>query len=284
MKETSEVNLLSYAKINLYLRVVGKTGNLHELDMVNSAISLADEIRVRFLETDELKVTFSDKSIDSETSTVMRAMKLVREIVPFGAEVFVEKRIPSEAGLGGGSGNASTILKFLDEELGLRERGVDVREVGLKVGSDVPCMMDFGFSRASGVSASVQKIESDLKVWLVLVKGERGVSTGKCFSECRIQNSEFRIIDDLIGAIRNNDLGGVVRNLRNDLFEPAVSFVSEIRDHIELLKTHGALTAFMTGSGSCCVGIFKDEESARIAEEGLRREGARLWTAVARTK
>jgi len=265
----------SYAKINLGLKVSGKHEGLHILDMVSTSISLCDDVNISFNDSGTITTNFSDRSIDDNNNTVTKACQLVREHVVFGADIFIKKNIPMEAGLGGGSGNAATVLNVLEEKFELSNRGVNLLRIAKQVGSDVPSMLTNGFKRVGGTGEEVEKIESNMKLNLLLVKGKKGVSTRECFGKYATHNEQCTMIDNLILAIKTNDLNSLIQNIHNDLTAPAIFLVPEISDHIELIKKHGSIISFMTGSGSTCVGIFETMGIAMQAEKEISKLG--LW-------
>ncbi|MCL2860848.1 MAG: 4-(cytidine 5'-diphospho)-2-C-methyl-D-erythritol kinase [Firmicutes bacterium] len=289
-----EFVLPSYAKINLSLHVVDKRDNMHELDMVNATISLCDEIKISFNDSDEINITFSERSIDEKNNTVLKACQLVQEQFKFGANIFIQKNIPTEAGLGGGSGNAATVLSALEKQFNLLSYGIDIFKIAKKIGSDVPSMLTTGYKRVQRTGEIVEKINSNLPLNLLLVKGKKGVSTRECFERLGVNeiasvalchsennpddNSSHSSYASLISAIQENNIPLLIHSLTNDLTAPAISLVPEIADHLAILKKYGALISFMTGSGSCCVGIFKTQYLARQAEVEIKKTG--LWTAV----
>ena len=138
----SEFNIKSPAKINLYLKILGKLNNgFHELDTSFQLINLYDDIC--FKKTKKgISVQCNDKNIDNHKNIVFKvANDLQKQTKNNGIEIQIKKRIPLGAGLGGGSSNAASAIVMLDKIWGLNLNRNKMLEYAKEIGADVPFFM-----------------------------------------------------------------------------------------------------------------------------------------------
>lgn len=239
------------AKINTFLAVgTPDERGWHPLRTIFQAIDLCDTLAIEPAEADE--VTFSVPGVPAK-NTVTEALRLLREhrdVPP--QRIRVEKRIPSESGLGGGSSDGAGILRHFGQDLP-RET---LLEVALQIGADVPFFLFGGRARAEGYGERLEPLPDLPRRWLVLARPEQGCPTAEMFRKLDEKSRSFADFPE-------EDL------LYND-FERVAPCAS--LDLIERLQVHGAEDAALTGSGSVVFGRFANEEQAKAAEEAMRRE------------
>lgn len=262
----------AYAKINLALDVIGKKSDgYHELDGVMHSIELCDIITVT-------KTSGSIKIISDidlpEDNTIIKAARLYSDAagIEIGAEIQVEKHIPSESGLGGASADAAAVLSSLCE-LFLPLENEQLYEFAKKVGADVPFCLHGGCARAGGIGEKLTDVTPQ-KLNILLVKNKKGISTKKLFDICDsyIQNETHTDrIDKLINACYEHRLDGICSNMFNSLESAAISLCPEIELTKRQLISCGALCAMMTGSGSCVYGIFNSAEAVADAYKQMQQ-------------
>lgn len=223
-------------------------------------IDLADAITLEPAEEDA--VTFSVPGVPAR-NTLTEALRLLRErldIPPL--RVHVEKRIPAESGLGGGSSDAAALLRHLGRGL------PDLAEIALRIGADVPFFLVGGRARAEGYGERLMSLPDLPPRLLVLVRPAEGCPTATMFQSLDASPREFR--DFPAEDILHNDFEQVA---------PCASL-----DLIDRLRVHGADDAGLTGSGSVVFGRFASLESARRAAALMAAEApwVRLATTVPR--
>ncbi len=273
-----KIKLKVYSKINLSLNIVGARGNLHALDTVMTSVNVADVITVCERFDDKLGVEFSCGNAFGENNTAMRAAKaLADRFGDFGADIFIEKNIPVGAGMGGSSADAAGVILALDILFDFTMRGLNKSAVAAEIGSDVPYMLQGGFCRVGGAGETLQNINSDAKLYFVVAKGERGVSTAAAYAEFDKLHTDKKLIvsdnDKLVSALAAGNADAAIRETGNALTEPSCVLVPEISRTLGALDSVGAIKSIMTGSGSGCVGFFGDFDSAVRAAEKLREKG-----------
>jgi len=250
----------AFAKINLTLGVLYKrTDGYHALDSVMQTIDLHDTVTLE--RASEIIVTSTGMVLPYD-NTVRRAAERYRALTGRGARIRVVKRIPSEAGLGGGSADAAATLNGLQKLYGEVDDKT-LLEIGAAVGADVPFCLSGGTQRAEGIGDVLTPIRG-MKLHLLVVKPKEGVSTKKLFSLLKLP----RTMPDTMTCLRalsEGNLDLLCPLLFNALEEPAVALVPEIGRIKDALLREGARAASMTGSGSAVFGVFGTKEEAEAA-------------------
>ncbi len=261
----------AYAKINLLLDVLYKRPDgYHELEGIMQSVSLCDRVFIRPSEDIEI---VSDAPLPY-SNTCRRAAEAFLAGSGLGARITVEKRIPSEAGLGGASADAAAVLGGLNELFrgsGLEKSPSELMALGLSVGADVPFCLTGGCAIARGVGEKLTPVRG-AELPLLIVRGPRGVSTGRLFSSLGV-GSEMRSrlapgsLESAFAALDAGSVPGLCAALGNALQPAAEELAPEIGEYVRRMREAGALSACMTGSGAAVFGIFAGEAEARRAKE-----------------
>ncbi len=262
--------ILSPAKVNLFLKVTSKRPDgYHNLVSVVDIISIYDVMRLYDAPDGEVVVR-DDRGLlpQGEANTVYRAIMAVRERygVRAGVAVDIEKRIPLGSGLGGGSGNAATVMKELVRLWGLRLDGTELTELGRRIGADVPLFLYGKSCVMRGVGERISPMDLP-SIWYIIVYPDAVVNTRDVYNSLRIVLTRDENEVTLSGKFsRVQDVADL---LENDLEEAAFLLCPQIKIIKERLKNAGALGSLMTGSGSAVFGVFEDETGARKASAEL---------------
>lgn len=268
----------SYAKINLSLDILGRRDNgYHDLAMVMQTVSLCDDISVDF-QVEETSLSSNLPFLPTgEKNLALKASGIFYEALgqpPVPMHITMEKRIPVCAGLAGGSGNAATVLKLLNEHhkepFSLKELG----KLGEKVGSDVPYCILGGTAFVEGTGEILTPLPPLPPCFLVLSKPNFPISTPELFQ--KIDSVKIKHRPDtkgLLQGIQDGDLISIACRMFN-VFEQALSprqqiIIEEIKC---VLTDQGALCASMSGSGPTVIGMFSQEAQARNAVELLAKD------------
>lgn len=259
------IELNAYAKINLSLEVLARRADgYHELRMVMHSVGLADRIRVEKAPSGVLSVE-CDIPLPEKNTAYRAAELFITEAGCGGARIRLNKHIPAEAGLGGGSADAAGVLHALRLMYG----GIDearLYELAKQVGADVPFCYHGGCALVRGIGERLTTLEP-AHLPLLIVKGSEGVSTGALFRSLSPNDmgGDASIAQRMTDACREGK-AAVAASLYNALSPAAESLVPKIAEHRERMMEAGALGAIMTGSGSAVFGIFESLEKARAAE------------------
>jgi len=254
----------AYAKLNLTLGVLYKRADgYHALDSIMQSIDLFDSVTVE--RARDIIVTSTGMTLPYD-NTLRRAAEAYRALTGRGAHIRVVKRIPAEAGLGGGSTDAAAALNGLQSLYGELDEPT-LLEIAAKVGADVPFCLRGGAQRAEGIGESLTPVRG-MKLYLVVAKPAQGVSTRKLFSLLKLP----RKMPDNAAALKAlsvGDLDALCPLLHNALEEPAIELVPEIGRVKQRLLEAGAKAACMSGSGSAVFGVFRDRAAAEAALPAL---------------
>ena len=265
----TEILANAYAKINLLLDVVcRRPDGYHELDGVMQSISLKDTVYLKKAD----RIEFASNVPLPENNTCVKAARAFLGESGRGVSLRLEKRIPSEAGLGGASADAAAVLRGLNRLYAgteLERTEAELYALGLSVGADVPFCLAGGCARAGGVGERLSPVKG-LDLPLLIVKSDRGVSTGGLFSSLgvgleRTTRIAPNAVENALHAIENGDEAALAACLENALQPAASEAVPEINEYAVRLVKAGALGACMTGSGAAVFGIFPGDEAAKAA-------------------
>ena len=271
----------AWAKLNLSLAVLGKRGDgYHELDMVMQSVSLHDDVRITVEERGDWSIAGENMPLDEHNLAWKAADAYFAdtELRP-GLAIAIEKRIPSQAGLGGGSADAAAVLRALNRHFCLHSEA-ELSARALRVGSDVPYCLIGGTKRAMGKGERLTELPALPKCAILIVKPPCACSTAALYAAID-RESEIPKPDTaaLCAALEKGDLKAIGAALCN-AFEPlACRTHSEIAAVLTLLRTGGCLGAAMTGSGSACFALYEDEAAARTAADALRDDRRKIFLA-----
>jgi 4-diphosphocytidyl-2-C-methyl-D-erythritol kinase len=255
---------LSPAKINLFLKVLSRRPDgYHNIASMVEPISLYDIIHITEDAGDRVIVE-DDRGLlpQGQENTVYRAIMLVKERfkVALGVKVFIEKRIPVGAGLGGGSGNAATVMKELVRLWRLSASLPELMEMGKEIGADVPLFLYGKPCIMRGIGDKISPCELPL-LWYLIVYPNFFLSTKEVYGRLKIVLTKGENEGKV--CAKYTTAHDVAFGLENDLEEVAIAIHPEIRSIKERLKQAGAIGSLMSGSGSSVFGIFADQEGAQ---------------------
>ncbi len=279
MEKTKKITVLAPAKINVCLGVTGKRADgYHDIDSVMQTVALFDKVNVSLIENasrqkiDVICPGFGE--LDGEKNIAYRVAKAFFDYTRtenYSTAIEIEKVIPMEAGLGGGSSDAAAAVIALNELTGANLSEAELIAIGAKVGADVPFLIHKGTAFVEGIGEIITPCR-DLPETAALIaypKSEK-VSTGKAYAaiDAKGEFSSHKDFEKMQDAIEKGDLAAISAASYN-IFEsvlPSGSVVFEIK---EKMLAHGALMSLMSGSGSAVFGFFPDTESAEKAAAAL---------------
>jgi 4-diphosphocytidyl-2-C-methyl-D-erythritol kinase len=276
--DSQSITVLAFAKINWSLRVFGKRADgYHEINTILQTINLYDTVSFQVIDAPQISLWCDDRSIpNDENNLVCRAAAALRDrysIKP-GVRIRLEKRTPSEAGLGGGSSDAAATLVALARLWQIEESADDLLEIASRLGSDVPFFFYGGTARGTGRGNSIEPLADAPEKYLLIIKPNVSVSTATAYellSPPALTTSDAKPIlfrSQPIDFSASFDLNA----LHND-FEPVVfQLQPEIeRAKVALLKS-GAKAAMLAGSGSAVIGIFENQDAQERAIQAIELE------------
>ncbi len=279
-----ELALLAPAKINLSLEIVGRKENgYHLLHMVMQSIGLYDHLSLRFEPEKPYEITLSCDApgVPTDGSNVVckaaKAFFAALGQTPDGALRFLlKKRIPSQAGMAGGSADAAAALTGLNRMFGEPFPAEKLRRIGLTVGADVPYCLHGGTAFVGGIGEEISALPTLTDGFVAGARPQTGVSTAAAYAAFDKAHPNAKEGErsartrNVLQAVECKDLKLLGRRMFN-VFE-SVCEVEEVNALRNRLLALGALGAVMTGSGSAVYGLFDNEETARKAYEALKTQ------------
>ena len=268
------ITLPAFAKINWYLRIIGKRANgYHELDTALQTISLHDTIHLTANDSSEVVLSCDDRSLPTGTENlVCRVAKALRARFARGkgAHIRLEKRIPLQAGLGGGSSDAAVALIGLSCLWNLEASLTELSEIAATLGADVPFFLNGGTARCTGIGTQVTPLPDVQKKFLLILKPHANVSTAQAYQALNAPSLTTLSGNTILsGSLSELDLDHVPVND----FESVVFLLgSEIERAKTALTTAGARQAMLAGSGSAVFGIFDNREAQERAIQAIELE------------
>ncbi|MDB9760935.1 hypothetical protein OAB59_03120 [Pelagibacteraceae bacterium] len=277
--------LKSFSKINLFLKVLKKNRKgLHIIQSATMLIDLHDKIRIKETKKKKDEVIFTGlfkKNINSKTNTVTSALSLLRSqrFINHNKKykVTVNKRIPTYAGLGGGTGNAATIIKYFLKNK-ISSELLEIFEK--KIGSDLRL-----FFHNHSFQKNLKKIEKFKKKYnffFLLIYPNIKSSTKEVYSKVKKFNSPLKIDPSKITS--KDKYNKFLINETNDLQKIVEKRHKKIQIILNLIKGQkNCLFSRMTGSGSVCFGIFQKRESASLATKVLKKKFPNYWCVLTKS-
>ena len=272
---------LSPAKVNLFLRVLNRREDgYHNIVTVMQPVSLYDEIFLKVEAGEGIFVECNNKSIPCDkTNLAYRAGETFFGFAGIKGKrlsVNINKNIPVSAGLGGGSSNAATVLKALNEIASANISAEDLMKIGATIGSDVPFFINGKSSIASGRGETLEPIALP-QFWYTLINPGFPVSTKWAYQNLNLTKKQENIniiISKVLtaygtGNLEIRDVSGL---LMNDLEDVTIKKHPEINEIKRLLIDFGAVGALMSGSGPTVFGVFRDEDKAGTAFARIKQD------------
>jgi 4-diphosphocytidyl-2-C-methyl-D-erythritol kinase len=253
----------------------------HELDTLFQAIDLWDTIEARPSENLRLSCDDTELPVDG-SNLVLAAATLLRGQMggsPLGADLTLRKKIPMQAGLGGGSSDAAGTLLLCNELWKLELPLTELSGLAARLGADVPFFLHGGTARGRGRGDLIEPLDPIGEVLFLIGVPPFGISTAELFGELRARLTLPRngVSLPLFSAHKwqeENDFHIAANDLEALVFESW----PELEEFRDALWRAGASSALLSGSGSAVYGIFRDEGQLREAEGKLQAgfEGWRL--------
>ncbi len=260
------------AKINWSLKVKGRRDDgYHEIESLMQCISLCDTLT--FANADLITID-TNADIPQEDNLVYKAAILLQKETGAkkGALISLSKKIPMEAGLGGGSSDAAATLMGLCRLWGADVRKEMLMELAAKLGSDVPFFIEGSAAVVTGRGECVRAVNVDKEYHLVLVKPPFGVSAGWAYNNLNSFDLEDSNTDALVNALNAGDLDRISGLVGNDLEAPVIKTHPVIGEIKDALMDSGALLSLMSGSGTTVFGVFSEPAKAKNAVQNLRNK------------
>jgi len=249
----------SFAKLNLFLRVIGKQGGYHLLQSLMQTISLHDEII--FEESKVFHFSANDPTLSND-NLIVKAFVILQNDFPQipDQKIILMKNIPVAAGLGGGSSNAAATLNYLNQKYALKLSTEKLKDYAATLGSDVPFFIEGGTQLAEGRGELLSILPKLPKKYFLLVNPNKPCPTGSVFKNVT-DFTDMRNYEEL-----SQNIDSFSKFLTNDLTLPAMKVVPDIKIIIDHLKSaRGCEYAGLSGSGATCFALFSNQADSQNA-------------------
>ncbi|HKC64837.1 MAG TPA: 4-(cytidine 5'-diphospho)-2-C-methyl-D-erythritol kinase [Pyrinomonadaceae bacterium] len=272
--------LPSFAKINWRLRVLGRRPDgFHELRTIFQTITLHDKLSFTARDDEQLQLTCDSPEIPvDESNLISRAARaLLNQFdIRKGASIHLEKNIPVEAGLGGGSSNAAIAMLGLVRLWQIETSKEELTKIGAQLGADVPFFLTGGTALGTGLGTDVKPINEVTAEHLIIVKPAAKVSTAEAYKLINARALTKEDSDTILSISCADEKfeDSHPYALHND-FEPVIfKMKPEIERAKSALIEAGARTALLAGSGSSVFGVFDSGQEQERAFESLREQSS----------
>ena len=272
------IRLKARAKINLGLdEVRRREDGYHEVKMVMQMLRLYDQIDIEKTQESGILVRSNLSFLPTdERNIAYKAAKVM--IDQFGLEqgviIRIEKHIPVAAGMAGGSTDCAAVLYGMNKLFGLRLNQKKLRELGVKLGADVPYCLMRQTALSEGIGEILTPISPLQDCPILIAKPSVSVSTRHVYEHLKLDEQTMHPdIDGIVTALADGDLYGVTDRMANVLETVTVPEHPVIDEIKKQMMASGAVNALMSGSGPTVFGIFDDEEKAKKACEDMKASG-----------
>jgi 4-diphosphocytidyl-2-C-methyl-D-erythritol kinase len=267
------ITLHAPAKINLYLKILGRRPDgYHELETLMQKVALYDALELSLTDEPGISLSCPDADLpEDERNIAFRAARLFLSRTGRarqGVQIVLRKRIPTAAGLGGGSSDAAAVLKGLNQLLRTGFPAEELAAMGLQLGADVPLFIhDFPAAWATGIGERLEAAEPLRGCKALLVNPGIAVSTKWVYQQF---SERIALTEAAAPFTLSSPLSRAWRHLPSELFNDFEAVTAARHSEISSLKKRllaaGASKALMSGSGSTVFGLFADH-AAEQAEQ-----------------
>lgn len=276
----NQIRLKALAKINLGLDVLRrKEDGYHEVKMIMQTIDLYDQILIRKIQEDEIKIRTNLYYLpNNENNLAYKAAKLLKDEfhLPGGISIQLKKVIPVAAGMAGGSSDAAAVLFGINKMYNLKLSQQELMERGVTLGADVPYCIMRGTALAEGIGEKLTVLPPMPKCHILIAKPPVNVSTKFVYENLHandLKPEEHPEVDLQLEALEEGNLEKLVSHMGNVLERVTVPEYPVINEIKQVMLENGALGSMMSGSGPTVFGIFTNYTQARSAYEKLQKSG-----------
>ena len=279
----SKAQIKSYAKLNLALHVVGKNSLLHRIETIVAFISFHDEIFIKKIKSNKHNISFTGKFSQniSKNNTISKLLKILEKKKLLKDKKFkikIIKKIPNKAGLGGGSMNAASILKYFVKKKIIKTSKKELISISKLIGSDVVLGLEFKNSILNGRN-EIKRFKNCKRFYTLIIKPNFGCSTKEIYS--KVQKFKNPKLNRPNKRMFDFDY---LKKLDNSLEQIAFSKypkLSKIKLFLE--ESYSPIFVRMTGSGSALVAYFQSKERCHKAKKHFSKNYKNYWCISSKT-
>lgn len=269
------MELNAYAKINLGLNIKYKRHDgYHELESIMVLTSLHDILR--FESSDTIEVS-THQIIAAKDNIIFQIAQYLKEeyAIDRGVKITLEKNIPISAGLAGGSTDAATTIKALNEFWNLNLSMEKMLEIGKKFGADIPFCLFSKPAFVRGIGENLEAIDVKMDFSVIIVKMPFFVSTVEVFNNLEVKNMDLYNLKYVKEALETSNKEELIANLGNNMEYYTCNKYPEIEEVKKLLIENGCFISVMSGSGPTVLGLI-DKNKEQCLEK-IKSAGYQAW-------
>lgn len=274
----------AYAKINLFLNVVGKrVDGYHDLEMVMASLELHDILTFTQNDENEVNITSNKRITDRKEDNVVYkvAMYLKEEFeIEKGVNIILQKNIPIAAGLAGGSADAAATIRALNKMWKLKLKKEEMAQIGEKFGADIPFCIYNKLCIAKGKGEELFFLKQKLNFPVLLINPKVKMSTKEVFNKVLGSEITNRKISDMSSGIYNKNIDLIIRELHNSLESVAFKIEPKIQHLKNDLIDKGLKGTLMSGSGATVFSICRDKQKLKTVFETFGNDFTKILTKI----
>ena len=270
-----EIKVKAPAKINLSLDVLGKRPDgYHELATVMQTIDLYDTVTLTGNDSGKVTVSCGYEGVPCDDSNI--CVKAAHRFFDYcktdvkGVHIDIDKQIPTQAGLAGGSSDGAAVILGLNSMLGTMLKPAEMLAIGERVGADVPFCIAGGTKLCTGIGTEMKKLPSFNCDAIVICKPDSvSVSTAEAYGKVDALAPHAPYTDEMVKALYSRDMFLISSTVFND-FELALG-LPEVNEIKKIMLSQKAEGSGMSGSGSAVFGIFTSKRKAQRCYDELKK-------------
>lgn len=272
------MKISAMSKVNLGLDVLRRRDDgYHEVRMIMQTLKLCDELYFEETQKKEISIVCNSENLEcDENNLIYKAARLIMDEagIDRGLDIRLKKNIPIAAGMAGGSSDAAATLVALNKMFGIDFDIAKLKEMGVKIGADVPYCIEGGTQLSEGIGEKLTRLKDAPQCFVVVAKPHIGVSTKYVYENLHVETIKTHPnIDAMLKGIDAGDLIEISSHMENILENVTEKKYPVIAMLKSKLKSMGALNSLMSGSGPTVFALFDDRDKADKACEAVLDTG-----------
>lgn len=271
------IKVFAPAKINLTLDITGKLPNgYHTVDMVMQTVDLSDIVTVKKSSNECINLVCDKPFVPCNSSnTAYKAVEFFSQYcnIECSVDIAIQKNIPAQAGLAGGSTDGAAVLLALNKLYGTNLSVDELAKIGAKIGADVPFCLYGGTMLATGIGTTLEKTDHTFPLEdyvILLCKPIINVSTPVAYQKSDSRPYSTTVHSTaVIEALKKSDEKAFLQGLYNDF--DSLLMLDEVQKIKAVMENNGSLKAVMSGSGPTVYGIYRNRQQAENTAEILKK-------------
>ena len=272
------MKISAMSKVNLGLDVLRRRDDgYHEVRMIMQTLKLCDELYFEETQKKEIRIVCNSENLEcDENNLIYKAARLIMDEagIDRGLDIRLKKNIPIAAGMAGGSSDAAATLVVLNKMFGIDFDIAKLKEMGVKIGADVPYCIEGGTQLSEGIGEKLTRLKDAPQCFVVVAKPHIGVSTKYVYENLHVETIKTHPnIDAMLKGIDAGDLIEISSHMENILENVTEKKYPVIAMLKSKLKSMGALNSLMSGSGPTVFALFDEKDKADKACEAVLDTG-----------